>query len=147
MAHIKNRGFPLQVRDEHLYTKTIRKCFNNPNAEQINDKQVIIVVKIDTKGNVISSYGKIGELGWDDIDYYFELYGEQEHTTECKLYTRTGELFGAYLSITMGEYTATKLLAKNLPNAELTPKADNYNVGFWARILTLFSRKSKGNRR
>lgn len=140
MAHIKNKGFPLQVKDEHLYTKTIRKCFNNPNAERINDKSVMIIVKIDTKGNVISSYGKIGELGWDDVEDYFELYGKQEHTTECKLYTRTGKLFGAYLSVTMSEHTATKLLTKNLPNAELTPKAGYDNVGFWTRILALFSR-------
>lgn len=140
MAHIKNKGFPLQVKNEHHYTKTLLKCFNNPNAERIDDKSVMIIVKIDIKGNVISSYGKIGELERDDIDNYFELYGKQEHTTECKLYTRTGELFGAYLSITMSEHTATKLLAKNLPNAELTPKASYDNVSFWTRMLALFSR-------
>lgn len=145
MAHIKNKGFPLQVKDEHKYTKTIRKCFNDPNATKLDDKSVVITVKIDKWGDVVSGYGKIGELSYDDKDYYFELYGKVEHTTECKLYTRTGELFGAYLSITMTENTATKILAKNLPNAELVPKFDKTSGssgGLFARLLRWLGSRS-----
>lgn len=136
MAHIKNRGFPLQVKNEHQYTRTLRKCFNNPNVIRIDNNSIMIIVKIDRQGNVISGYGKIGELAWEDQEYYFELYGREEHTTECKLYTRTGELFGAYLSITMGKHTADRILAKNLTNAELTPKpSDDIDSGFLVKLL------------
>lgn len=138
MAHIKNKGFPLQVKDEHKYTKIIRQCFNDPNTTKLDENSVVITVKIDKWGDVISGYGKIGELSYDEKDAYFELYGKDEHTTDCKLYTRTGELFGAYLSVTMTENTATKILAKNLPNAELTPKPDTSTAntgGFWAKLF------------
>lgn len=136
MAHIKNRGFPLQVKNEHQYTRTLRKCFNNPNVIRIDNNSIMIIVKIDRQGNVISGYGKIGELAWEDQEYYFELYGREEHTTKCKLYTRTGELFGAYLSITMGKHTADRILAKNLTNVELTPKpSDDIGSGFLVKLL------------
>lgn len=138
MAHIKSRGFALEVKDEHKYTKTLRRCFNDRDAIKLDERSVVITVKIDTQGDVISGYGKIGELSYDDKEYYFELYGRTEHTTDCKLYTRTGELFGAYLSITMTENTATKLLAKDLPNAELTPNTKSkvgILGGFLARLF------------
>lgn len=134
MAHIKNKGFPLQVKNEHKYTKIIRQCFNDSTATKLDENSVVITVKIDKWGDVISGYGKIGELSYEEKDYYFELYGKDEHTTDCKLYTRTGELFGAYLSVTMTENTATKILAKNLPNAELTPKPASTG-GFWAKLF------------
>lgn len=137
MAHIKNKGFPLEVKDEHKYTRIIRRCFNGRDAIRLDERSVVITVKIDTQGNVISGYGKIGELAHYNKECYFRLYGKTEHTTDCKIYTRTGELFGAYLSITMTENTATKILAKDLPNAELTPNKSHGGGlgGFLARLF------------
>lgn len=127
MAHIKGRGYSLAVKGEDGYTSTLRKCFNHPNAERCDEKSVIIPVKINTKGDVISGFGKIGELAWDDLDWYFELYGKIEHTADCKIYTRTGELFGAWLSVTLTEFTAPKLLAKNLPNVDINLVSSSLN--------------------
>lgn len=120
MAHIKSKGYPLEIKDEDKYTSILKKCFTSPRAERYDDRSVVIPVKISTNGDVISGYGKIGEISWQDIDWYLELYGEVEHTADCKIYTRTGELFGAWLSVTLTEFTAPKLLAKNLPNADIS---------------------------
>lgn len=127
MAHIKGRGYSLAVKGEDGYTSTLRKCFHHPNAERCDEKSVIIPVKINTKGDVISGFGKIGELAWDDLDWYFELYGKTEHTADCRIYTRTGELFGAWLSVTLTEFTAPKLLAKNLSNVDINLVSNSSN--------------------
>lgn len=89
-------------------------------------------VLIQPNGDVISSYGKIGEIGYEDIDSYQEFYGNADHTTFCRVYTHTGELFGAYLSLTLTQHTASKVLAKNLPNHEIPKLAKKR---FWARLF------------
>ena len=70
----------------------------------------------------------------EDAEYYREIYGQsEEHTTMCKIMSHTGEIFGAFLSVTMTEKTAKRILAKNIPNHEAfteTPKK-----GFFARLF------------
>lgn len=133
MAHIESRGFGLPIYGESLYTKNLRNCYNDDNAERVDDKSVKVPVIIKPNGDVVSQYGKIGEIGYADIESYQEFYGNTDHTTFCRVYTHTGELFGAYLSLTLTQHTANKVLAKNLPNHEL-PKVEK-KQGLLARLF------------
>lgn len=135
MAHIESRGFGLPIYGESRYVNSLRQCYNSTEAIRLDEKSVKIPIIIRANGDVISQYGKIGEIGYDDIDAYKELYGNMEHTTFCRIYTRTGELFGAYLSLTLTQNTATKVLSKNLPNHQL-PSAVK-KQGFFAKLFGL----------
>lgn len=139
MAHIANRGYPQEVFGESYYTRTLKRCYNDPTAERIDARSVAVPVLLKCKGDkvqVVSTYGQIGELPNEDAEYYRELYGSAEHTTMCRVYTRSGEIFGAYLSLTITEHTANKLLAKNLPNHEaFAQKPKSEKKGFFARLF------------
>lgn len=147
MAHIENKGYPQHVVGESHYIKNLRRCYNDKSAERIDSKSIAIPVllKLDNDNKfdsnavaVISPHGMIGYLPAEDAEYYRELYGEDtEHTTMCKVLTHTGEVFGAYLSITMTEKTANRILAKNLPNREIFSANQTAlpKKGFFARLF------------
>lgn len=143
MAHIENKGFPQPVVGESNYIKTLRKCYKD--GERIDNKSVAIPVllKLDNANKfdpnavaVISNHGLIGFLPAEDAVYYREIYGEsEEHTTMCKVMTHTGEIFGAFLSVTLTEKTASRILAKNIPNHEAFTVKDTPKKGFFARLF------------
>ena len=141
MAHIENKGFPQHVVGESHYIKALRKCYKD--GVRLDSKNVVIPVllKLDNANKydsnavaVISKHGLIGHLPAEDAEYYREIYCQsEEHTTMCKIMSHTGEIFGAFLSVTMTEKTAKRILAKNIPNHEVfteTPKK-----GFFARLF------------
>lgn len=143
MAHIENKGYPQHVVGESHYIKNLRRCYNDKSAERIDSKSIAIPVllKLDNDNKfdsnavaVISKHGLIGHLPGEDAEHYREIYGQsEEHTTMCKIMSHTGEIFGAFLSVTMTEKTAKRILAKNIPNHEAfteTPKK-----GFFARLF------------
>ena len=147
MAHVANRGYPQHVVGESHYTRALKKCYRDPAAERLDAHNVVVPVLLKPDDNnkhdenavmVISLHGQIGHLPSEDAEYYREIYGSVEHTTMCKIYTRSGDIFGAYLSLTLTENTANKLLTKNLPNHEaFTPKPKSEKKGFFARLFGL----------
>lgn len=153
MAHIESRGFNQQVVGEQHYTRALKKCYNSSNSERIDERSVSIPVLLHLENNnrydknavaVMSEFGIIGHLSRDDAIAYRELYGEdEEHTTIAKIYTRTGEIFSAYLSLTITEHTSQRVLERNTPNHDsFTPKPkkpkaskDPNKKGFFARLF------------
>ena len=145
MAHIENKGFPQHVVGESHYIKNLRKCYNDKEAVRIDNKSVAVPVllKLDNDNKydsnavaVISKHGIIGYLPAEDAQYYRDIYGDsEEHTTMCKILTHTGEIFGAYLSLTMTEKTARRVLDKNLPNHEVFLQKETQKKGFFARLF------------
>ncbi|AKG19268.1 hypothetical protein AAX09_07650 [Moraxella bovoculi] len=135
MAHIESRGFGLPIFGESRYVSNLRRCYNDASSTKLDQKSVKIPVIIKPNGDVISQHGKVGEIGYDDIDDYKELYGATAHTTFCRIYTRTGKMFGAYLSLTLTEHTASKVLNKNLPNHEFL--GTEKKRGFFAKLFGL----------
>lgn len=141
MAHIANRGYPQEIVGESYYTRTLKQCYYDQTAERIDSRSVAVPVLLKYKGDtvrVISKHGRIGDLPSEEVADYRRYYGTAEHTTMCKVYTRSGDIFGAYLSLTITEHTSTKVLAKNLPNHEaFAPKPQSDKKGFFARLFGL----------
>lgn len=131
MAHIESRGFNQIVYETKHHQKALKRTFFSRHATPIDEFSISIPVLLSVvydKVSVSSIKGTLGYLPNVDFDDYCKFYGKNRHTTICKIYSKDGKYYSAYLCLTITEKTSKKVLERDLPCHELLvrPKGKNY---------------------